>query len=926
MAEISADTGLWSFSSIHAAVRSAFDPKVIGCLLTLAGVPLYAADTTATDTDSDAPALQEVVVTGSLIARPDAETAEAVTIVSTEDLKNQGVTNAEQALALISSNQASSAYQTASAVTTFTGGGSFASLRGLGASKTLVLLDGQRLAANVTTGTGIDLNAIPFSAIDHIEVLREGASSLYGTDAIAGVINFITKKNYEKGELDISGTKPQDGGGGGTEASAVFGHGNLNTDGYNLLVALDYNYGAELRAGQRQFSKYGYDPARGLDNDNGSYSTPGSYADANGSIYQVGYPGCAGNDHLITGNGNCAYGYSGAVDLIPKTTKESGLVDFTKTLPANNQLEVQYFYARSQVTTWGGPFSYGEFLDPTSPYFPTGAGDTCYVSCTPGVGPDLSSVEVNWTDPANSRDFQNTNTEQRLLVTFSGNNAGWDYAQAFNFSINHNRTDSTAGGIDLDISAPGNVLNPLINPFGPQTAAGQAVINSSYINGELAVGSYRQWSINGHASHELGDAFNAGRSAKFAVGYDLRGEHINYVTTPLADALAAATAFQPTHTEGARTEQAIYAELNIPVSKQFDFTISDRQDRYSDFGNTNNGKISFRYQPIEQVTFRGAASTGFRAPSLFELYQPPTFGATGDMSNYPGCAAGAYTAVFTASNCINQGLALFGGNRNLTPEKSDNFDVGVVLAPIPNLGITVDWFRITLKDQIQTIPSTAIYGDPVTFANQYVLNNGGSLSQAGNQAIDCPAFTAATCGYIYQTPQNTGGVETDGFDISADYLLRTAIGKFRFSLEGTLVTKYEEQQYQNGPELNLVGQWNGGEQPVVRWSHELTADWEQGPFGAGINNHFISSYGDYTLDGNGNVRTVGDYSIWGVYLSYKPIPALTTLVGVSNILNTDPPFSNQGNGTNTNWQSGFNPVLSDPTGRAFYLRLKYQFL
>src|SRR3984885_3393468 len=196
----------------------------------LAGTASLAATTdTDSDTDSEgAPELQEVVVTGSLLARPNAETAEAITIVSADDLKNEGVTTVEQALTLVSANQTSS-YQTASAVTVFTGGGAFASLRGLGATKTLVLLDGQRLASNVVLGTGIDLDTIPFSAIDRIEVLREGASSLYGTDAIGGVINFITKKDYDKGEVDITGTKPQDGGGGGTSANLSYGLGNVGT-------------------------------------------------------------------------------------------------------------------------------------------------------------------------------------------------------------------------------------------------------------------------------------------------------------------------------------------------------------------------------------------------------------------------------------------------------------------------------------------------------------------------------------------------------------------------------------------------------------------------------------------------------------------------------------------------------------------------
>ena len=131
---------------------------------------------------STSPELQEIVVTGSMIKRVNAETAEAVTTVKMDTLKDQGVSSVEEALALLTSNNAT--ITTASNVATFNGGASVASLRGLGPTKTLVLLDGQRLANNVTLGSGVDLNTIPFAAIDHIEVLREGASSLYGSDEI----------------------------------------------------------------------------------------------------------------------------------------------------------------------------------------------------------------------------------------------------------------------------------------------------------------------------------------------------------------------------------------------------------------------------------------------------------------------------------------------------------------------------------------------------------------------------------------------------------------------------------------------------------------------------------------------------------------------------------------------------------------------
>ena len=211
--------------------------------------------------------MQEVVITGSMIKRVNAETAEAVTTVKMDALKDQGVSSVEEALALLTSNNAT--ITTASNVATFNGGASVASLRGLGPTKTLVLLDGQRLANNVTLGSGVDLNTIPFAAIDHIEVLREGASSLYGSDAIAGVINFITKKNLEGGEVNVNYSHPQHPGGSSDDADLTYGIGNLANDGYNLMITGNYTQQKELTASQRPFAARDTIRSSGLANFNG---------------------------------------------------------------------------------------------------------------------------------------------------------------------------------------------------------------------------------------------------------------------------------------------------------------------------------------------------------------------------------------------------------------------------------------------------------------------------------------------------------------------------------------------------------------------------------------------------------------------------------------------------------------------------------
>jgi iron complex outermembrane receptor protein len=884
---------------------------------------------------NEAPAMEQIIITGSMIKRTNAETSEAVTVITAETLKNLGITTTEQALAHVTSVQSN--VTTASSVASYSGHASIASLRSLGGSKTLVLVDGQRLANNVVFGNAVDINTIPFAAIERVEVLREGASALYGSDAIAGVINFITKKNFKGGEINLTGSHPQQSGGSSSDIDITWGKGDLATDGYNLLVTANFNKTNELRAAQRSFASSGYSPARGLANLNSPYGPfPGSYIDQQttpppegGNLFQVGYPGCPGNPQLVAVDGSCQYKYSAVVDLVAPSHEVSGLVSFSKSLPGNNTFNAQYFYTKTYSSSWGGPQTYGFLMDPSSPYFPTAGNSTC-VGCT--ASPVLNQqILALWTDPNNNRYNSDVNTEQRLLLTLTGSNDGWDYSGALNYSQNHNLLLVEGGYADFTQIAPGGVLSPLINPFGPLSAAGQNLIDSAYKNGTIGTGELTLLGAGGHASHDLKDFFGAGRAATVAVGLDARSEKIGYGPTGLTSVLQPATFYPPQDINGKRNVEALFAELDIPVTRKLDVTLSDRLDRYSDFGKKNNGKVAFRYQPLEILTFRGAASTGFRAPSLVDLYLPQTLGATSGSMNGPPCASGGTaTGPFTATNCISQGMALSGGNTHLGPETSDNYDLGFVIAPIENLGITVDYYRISVKNEIQTIPSSAIYADPATFTSLYVLNNSGTLTPAPVAPAQCGSSAPykATCGYILQNTQNTGGIQTSGFDVSVDYLLKTSYGRVRLGSEGTLVSNYRLQPYAGGKYRTLVGQWNRGFQPLIRWKQVVTADWSNGDWGGGLSARYDSPYTDeYTDQGarapstNGNQLTVASYTTWDAYGSWKPTKPLTVLVGVRNLFNKEPPFSNQ----TLNWQAGYDPVLGDPILRAYYAKLKYEF-
>jgi iron complex outermembrane recepter protein len=907
----------------------------IGALTLAVGtVTVHAQQQAQTPAAQPADQLQEVVVTGSLIKRTNAETAVPITILKADSLKDQGITSVEQALDQLTTNNPT--INIAQSVGTFSGGGSYANLRGLGASRTLVLLDGQRLAPSAFGGAptsgAVDLSGIPFSAIDSIEVLREGASSEYGSDAIGGVINFITKKNFQG--LTFAGTydKPTQQGGSSDELEGTFGHGDLVSDGYNFMLTLGYSRQMELQASARSFSAEGFDPARGDNATNNPGTWPGTFIDANGNFWQPGFPACAGNPYLTTYFGNCAYRYSAATDLLPDHKEYSALTQLTKSLGSNNNLQLQYFWSQANVLGWAGPMFYFFPMDPASPYYPGNARGPSLASLVcefpPCSGPPSAAAggDAVWSDPQNNRYAGNLNTEQRAVLKFYGTNAGWDYQAALNYSQNTNDNRNVSGYPNeaLLASGPNGTLSDLINPFSePQTAAANALINSSYVPGVYSIGHEKRWEVDGQASHELGDLIAKDHPATIALGFQVGGEHFDYATTPYNVIVQAATGLGNSAVEGARTFQAAFLELDVPLSDTFDLDLADRQDWYSDFGQTNNPKLQATWQPLSFVKFRGTASTGFRAPSLFNLYNPPSLAAStgGSMGQgNPNCAVNPPLAPFTTQTCGTQGLGLFGGNSHLTPETSENFDFGVVLTPVTDLGITIDYYRILIKNTISGVPAQAIYANPAEFASYYVLNNIGGLTPSIDEAANCIPYTLPTCGYILQNAANTGHLSTDGIDLSIQYKQHTPIGTFREDLEGTATTQFLDQQYTGGPTLNLDG-WFNTLPPAYKWQQNLRIDWSspQGMWGAGVGNRYWTGYIDQYPDINGNQRFVGSYNVSEAYVSVKPIKQVTVLLGIKDLANKTPPYTNANQG---NFAAGYNALIVDPTQRSFYLNVK----
>jgi iron complex outermembrane receptor protein len=868
----------------------------------------------------DAP-IQRVEITGSAIKRIDAETAVPVTVVRMADLEKEGITTIEQVLSNLSVSQASQG--TSQVVGLGTGGASFADLRGVGANKTLILLNGRRLANNAFDSSAPDLNMIPFAALERVEVLRDGASSLYGSDAVGGVINFITKKDWQGGTVTIGGDSPQHTGGFSKNANIGYGWGDLDKNGFNVFAMVDHQSQNRIGGLDRDYNKRyagGLSPS----------TSPANYFQGGDSANPAG-PDCTSSPNLIPGaTGSCQMTTSSFVDYVPKSERTTGLIKGTIKLSDNHELGIEALSTRSKVQSAIAPVPYGGLyinrLRPDgslNPYYPGNgtvpsamALDPAYMdlggSITPGVQPGF--VHARWRDlPNGSRGDENINKQQRLVVSLKGNVSGWDYETALTY--NQNKVQEFLHGYsDGGIISKG-VLDGVINVFGDQSADGTALLNSAALDGNIMNAKGTNKTADIKLSREVGDWLNTGHQAGLAVGAQYERQEFRSAANPdFAEKVIASTGIDPnTLNEGSRNVSAFFTELNVPLLKNLDVTGAFRYDRYSDFGHTTNPKFSFTYRPTDTVLLRGSYSKGFRAPSLYEINAANTYTNAGDTMDDPiNCPGGTpIPGKSAAANCGQQFQVLNGGNKQLSPERSKNGTFGIVLEPVKDLSITADYWSIRLTQQISNLNSFDVLSDPATFAPYYHRNPSGDLAVDGSQ---CP--NPITCGYLDLRTQNLGDMNTNGVDLSASYKLRTkGYGMFNFAYNGTWVHKYEYQNFVGDEMHQNVGIYSGSG-PIFRWQNTLNMNWSQNQFSAGLTGHFKSGYLDQDPENH-----VASYTTWDTYGSWEAVKGLNLTLGVRNMFDRDPPLSYQ---TGT-FQAGYDPRYTDPAGRTFYVRATYNF-
>ncbi|MES2261313.1 MAG: TonB-dependent receptor [Pseudomonadota bacterium] len=877
------------------------------CASGLAGLGLLAQPAMAQSADQP---MQRVEVTGSSIKRLVSETANPLTIFKAEDFVKQGLTTAQEVLDRIPSNSSSfSSGNTVGGNSSGlpTGGQSSADLRGLGSDKTLVLLNGRRIANHPYDGASVDLNIIPVTALERVEVLRDGASATYGTDAIGGVINFITKRSVQGTTITAETILPRAPGADEKRINLSSGFGDLNKDGFNLFGVFDYHKLDILTSQQREFSKTGVIPERGLNLTSGT-TYPGNFFDPGSNV--TGNPGFkAGCDQPFSvpraSNGTCRQDYTRMIDDLPAQKQTAFFGKATFKINNDHQASIEYLHAENDVLSHTAPPPQtGLTLPKSSKYYPGNSGGVPAVAGLSG-----QPLSVNWRPTeAGQREINSLGAADRLSIAAEGLLAGWDYNTAFTLSESRSAEWFT-GGYVRDESFAAGVQNGILNPFGKQDAAGKAYLDSTALRGKVQDGKTRNTGIDAKASRDLMDM--PGGKMSVAIGGELRREEADFnVNRDIASQAASSGLSGSQSTSGSRTIKAVFGELVMQPLKDLEINLATRFDDYSDVGNTVNPKLAVKYQPNKAMLLRGSATTGFRAPTLFEKNAPRSKNDTNNSYNDPVLCPGGKISSNPIANplrdCDLQQFKLQGGNPDLSPEKSKSFSVGIVLEPIPLATLAIDYWNIKLKDKINSLPEEAIYADYAKYKDRFLRNADGSPIA------------------ILDLKENLGKVNTDGVDVSlAMRSGATSFGNFTFTLDGTYVHKYEYQDERDGPFVQNVARY-AANNPVFRWKHNAVLNWRMGVWSASLAQSFKTGYTDQNLDlkpGDPFFNEIGSYSLWNLSGSYTGVKGLTLTAGVKNLLDKEPPFSNQG----TLFQKGYDPRYTDAVGRSLYLRGSYTF-
>lgn len=888
--------------------------------------------------------MARVEVTGSSIKRVAKEGALPVQVITFDTLQKQGITSAEQLLSVISANGTGADNPTSgnnvfgADADRVSGGASFASLRGLGPNSTLVLINGRRAPTHGRSGKAVDLNSIPMAAIARIEILKDGASAIYGTDAIGGVMNIILKSNYEGAEASAYTNVTEAGGGNIHRGSLIAGTGNLEEDGFNVMATAAFTRNEQLLSKQRAFSN-GFQPQRGLSPD--TTGTPfanqltgagtalgtgfkmpndaNTYLQANPLSFQGKCDTVEGMSQYQTAlwkdvtsplrsTYSCAYDYGADYVMQSPSEQANLLLRGSYKLAPDHTMFVEAIGSRSQVVSILTPAQISTSLANRNAYPVGGQYYQDLTSFIPTYNRNLPIIYKWRANPLGNRTQENTTESGRLLVGFEGVVKNWDYKFGLSKAQSTTRMELLDGYAYTrefyDVLGSG-----IVNPWsldGSQTQAAIDAIERTKYRGAFQTGKTTMAQIDGTISGELFQ-LPAGALA-MAAGFDLRRESYHYNQDVAAEPilLSPGNANLPKAT---RDVKALFAELIVPVTKDLELQLAVRRDDYSVIGATTNPKVAFRYQPANWLLLRGSANTGFLAPSFTQLYTGSLDGelASG-VTDLVGCAKNPGDPRFCAPARFD---FKSGGNQNLRPETSKQGTLGIVVEPFKGFSASLDWWAINMKDRILNRSATIVLQNPVALS--------GNIIRAADGTID----------YVQAGWINASGAKTRGVDVSLRGDGKFDGGwKWNATLDGTYTDSFKFAEIEGQPYKEYVGLFFTRDL-YLRWKHAATFSVSRGDWNILASNNFASGYKDQLPNAGRSAPPAGfdpdvsSYTRFGLATTYKGFKNTSITFGIQNLFDRDPPFT--AHNVDDVVGAGWDPRVADPRGRAYTLNLTYKF-
>ena len=963
------------------AVLCAF--AALGSLTTIGKAQTTTTTTTTTSPDQTPVVLEKYVVTGSNIPQAADALAIPVATFDIQAIENSGVAaDTLDLLRKVAPNISGIGAENAQIQTGSNFGGASVNIKGL---STLVLLNGRRVANDPAESTGgsqfVDLNTIPVAAIERIEVLQDGASAIYGSDAVGGVINIILKTNYNGWETGAHyGFATSTG---RYEERSGYLVGGVSNDKTSITVSFDYAQHNSLFLSSRPYTNpiYGtytapggtieiYDNGTGSDNfyqlANHTAPPPG------GSQYTIQQLVSQGVYNAVTpdqdfqtfnlANGETLIGslkrYSAMINAEHKIFGDS-LQVFGNTLFANTFTRSQ-LNAQPLVPYLLDPFiSVNDYGFPGYPppagvnYVPTtiagnpfsqnfidqGGAATIYPESGPGNA-DGSGSDVFVRDRYTShpRIYEQTANFFRIVGGLKGDiNEDYHWEGAVN--INRYELSYQNPGLWDTIALNAAWADGQLNPFDPNPPASAftGIVGTAFVN-MLSTLQQFDFKVDG-TPFDL-----PGGKLGFAVGVSYVRESLG--ATPDINSLpnssgttqgwANATTFKDF--SAVRDFTSEYAEVNVPIvgAKQnipgvheINVDAAIRYDDYSgNVGSTTDPEVSLSYEPIDdQFKLRASAGKSFIAPTLYNLYGPQSSGSTSSIT-YTPVGGGTKTVQFNQTG---------GANPALKPTTAKSWSTGFVFTPkaLDGLSITVDYSQIDEKAIVGTIPAQTIIqnvetngtSSPFLAEVHYNTPNGPEPTGPGGISSHSPQSI-----YVIQNLVNLAGQKINSTDIKVDYTKKFAgIGRFDLTSTWTWYNDYKLQQIPTEPYYNYAGSATINEGTVPKWRTYTTLDWKNWGADAFVGMTWVESVDDNGTGGSGGAftGTVGSFVAFDIGLTYdlshlhmgKGLDGLTVSVGVNNVANKLPPLAPDVF-PDTNGDVG---TYDGAIGRMFYVEGKYSF-